>query len=60
MGINPTQVLVDGEGVRLEDFGLMPLLWLPTGRPAAPLNPRHAPELHDPVSSPTADQYSLG
>ena len=44
----------------LEDFGLTPLLWLPSGRPAAQLNPRYAaPELHEPTSSPTADQYSL-
>ena len=44
----------------LEDFGLAPLLWLPGGRPASQLNPRYAaPEVHEPVSSPTADQYSL-
>ncbi len=44
----------------LEDFGLAPLLWLPSGKPASQLNPRYAaPEVHEPVSSPAADQYSL-
>ena len=60
LGINPTQLLVEEGRVLLEDFGLTPLLWLSSGRPAAQLNPRYsAPELHDPTSSPTADQYSL-
>ena len=60
LGINPTQILLDGDRVFLEDFGLAPLLWLPSGRPAAQLNPRYAaPEVHEPVSSPAADQYSL-
>ncbi|HVS37857.1 MAG TPA: protein kinase, partial [Gemmataceae bacterium] len=58
--INPTQLLVDEGQVTLEGFGLAPLLWLPAGRSAVQLNPRYsAPELHDPVSSLTADQYSL-
>ena len=60
LGINPTQLLVEEGRVLLEDFGLTPLLWLPSGRPAAQLNPRYsAPELHEPAPSPTADQYSL-
>jgi serine/threonine protein kinase len=60
MGINPTQVLLDDDGARLEDFGLTPLLWLPAGRPPAQLNARYsAPELYEPIASPTADQYSL-
>ena len=60
LGINPTQIIVEDDRVFLEDFGLAPLLWLPSGRPAAPLNPRYsAPELHEPISSPAADQYSL-
>ncbi len=60
LGINPTQLLVEEGRVLLEDFGLTQLLWLPSGRPAAQLNPRYsAPELHEPAPSPTADQYSL-
>ena len=60
LGINPTQIIVEDDRVFLEDFGLAPLLWLPSGRPASLLNPRYsAPELHETVSGPAADQYSL-
>ena len=60
LGVNPTQILLEGDRVLLEDFGLAPLLWLPSGKSAAQLNPRYAaPEVHEPVSGPAADQYSL-
>ena len=42
------------------DFGLIPLVWLPTGQSAATLNGRYAaPELFDRRPSRSADQYSL-
>jgi serine/threonine protein kinase len=60
LGLNPAQLLIDGDRVLLEDFGLAPLLWLPLGRPAAQINPRYAaPELHEPGASAAADQYSV-
>ena len=60
LGINPTQLILEGDRVLLEDFGLAPLLWQPSGRPAVPLNPRYAaPELAGAAPGPAADQYSL-
>ena len=60
LGINPTQIIVEDDRTFLEDFGLAPLLWLPSGRAAASLNPRYsAPELHEPIPTSAADQYSL-
>ncbi len=60
LGLNPRSILLQPEGVRLADFGLVPLVWLPTGQPAGQLNPRYAaPELFDKGEAPTSDQYSL-
>ncbi len=54
------QPLTSPYQVRLAEFGLVPLVWLPTGQPAGQLNPRYAaPELFDRGDSPTSDQYSL-
>jgi serine/threonine protein kinase len=60
LGLNPRTILLQPDGVRLADFGLVPLVWMPTGQPAGQLNPRYAaPELFDRGDSPTSDQYSL-
>jgi serine/threonine protein kinase len=60
LGLSPRSILLQAAGVRLADFGLVPLVWLPTGQPAGQLNPRYAaPELFDRGDSPTSDQYSL-
>jgi serine/threonine protein kinase len=60
LGINPRNLLIDGNRLWLCDFGLVPLVWLPTGQSAAAINGRYsAPELSDRRPSRTADQYSL-
>jgi serine/threonine protein kinase len=60
LGLTPAQLLLEGDQVLLEDFGLAPLLWLARGKAVAQMNTRYAaPELAEPISSPTADQYSL-
>jgi hypothetical protein len=60
LGLHPRNVLVDGQAVRVADFGLLPLVWLPTGQPASAVNGKYAaPELFDQRPSRSADQYSL-
>jgi serine/threonine protein kinase len=60
LGLNPRALLIDKDLIRIADFGLIPLVWLPTGESAATLNPRYsAPELFDRKPSRSADQYSL-
>jgi serine/threonine protein kinase len=60
LGINPRNLLVDEDLLRVADFGLIPLVWLPTGESASALNGRYAaPELFDRKPSRTADQFSL-
>ena len=60
LGLTPANLLLDNDQVMIEDFGLAPLLWLAQGKAVAQLNPRYAaPELAEPISSPSADQYSL-
>jgi serine/threonine protein kinase len=60
LGLHPRNLLVDGSRLWVADFGVIPLVWLPTGQPAGPLNSRYAaPELFDRRPSRTADQYSL-
>jgi serine/threonine protein kinase len=60
LGLNPHTLLVQDGRLRVADFGLVELVWLPTGQPAAPLNARYAaPELQGPGSGPGCDQYSL-
>jgi serine/threonine protein kinase len=60
LGLNPRNLLVDGERLWIADFGVIPLAWLPTGEPAAALNSRYAaPELFDGGPAPSSDQYSL-
>lgn len=60
LGLNPRVLLIDKNKLRIAEFGLIPLVWLPTGESAASLNPRYAaPELFDRKLSRSADQYSL-
>ncbi|MFO0881475.1 MAG: protein kinase [Gemmataceae bacterium] len=60
LGINPRNLLLGGDRLWLADFGIIPLVWLPTGQPASALNGKYsAPELFDRRPSRSADQYSL-
>ena len=60
LGLNPRVFLIDQDQIRIADFGVIPLVWLPRGESAATLNPRYsAPELFERKMSRTADQYSL-
>jgi serine/threonine protein kinase len=59
--LQPRNVLLGPSGeVQLFQYGLTPLVWLPTRQPAGPLNSRYAaPELFGPGADSTSDQYSL-
>ena len=60
LGLNPRNLLVDHGRTWLADYGLVQLLWLPSGQQASMLNPRYAaPELAAGKHTPAADQYSL-
>src|SRR5262249_39581962 len=60
LGLNPRNLLLERGRAWLADYGLVQLLWLPGGQPAAFLNPRYsAPELLVGTHSPAADQYAL-
>ena len=60
LGLNPrNMMLVKGE-LQIADFGLMALVWLPSGQLPAQINPRYsAPELFQRHLSKACDQYSL-
>jgi serine/threonine protein kinase len=48
LGLNPRMLALQGGSVQVLDFGLVPLIWLPTGHTAGSLNGRYAaPELFD-------------
>lgn len=58
--LNPRNVILRGDSAAIADYGLVPLVWLPTGQPAGQLSPRYAaPELFDRRDSRAADQFSL-
>jgi serine/threonine protein kinase len=60
LGLNPRNLFLTGERVRVADFGVAQLLWLPTGEAVSRMNPRYsAPELVQGKLSPACDQYSL-
>jgi hypothetical protein len=60
LGLNPGVLWLDREGVRVGGFGLIQLLWLPSGQSVRQLNPRYAaPELARGRVSRRCDQYSL-
>jgi hypothetical protein len=58
--LHPGAFLLQGGEIRLADFGLAQLVWLPAGHPVGQLNQRYAaPELIAGRVSPSCDQYSL-
>jgi serine/threonine protein kinase len=60
LGLTPRQLLLCNGQLRLTDFGLVELVWLPAGQQAGAQNSRYAaPELFDNQISRSCDQYSL-
>ena len=60
LGLSPRMLLLEDDRLRVGGFGLVHLLWLPTGRSVTELNPRYsAPELERGHVSRRCDQYSL-
>jgi serine/threonine protein kinase len=60
LAINPRALTLEGEQLRLMDFGLAQLVWMPAGLSPASLNARYAaPELSAGQAGPAADQFSL-
>jgi serine/threonine protein kinase len=60
LGLTPRCLSLVGGRVRLLDFALVDLLWRPSGRALAALNPRYAaPELFDDRPASSSDAYSL-
>lgn len=58
--LNPRTLVLDGGQVLISDYGLMSLIWMPSGQQPAQLNPRYAsPELFLRRMSRSCDQYSL-
>jgi serine/threonine protein kinase len=60
LGLTPRHIFLYSGEVRLVEFGLMELFWVPAGYEAPALNTRYcAPELFSRQSSRSCDQYSL-
>jgi serine/threonine protein kinase len=60
LGLTPRMLVLHGEQVRILDYGLIELLWIPAGFEAPAVNTRYcAPELFARQSSRVCDQYSL-
>jgi hypothetical protein len=60
LGLNPRNLLVDGDRLLLAEFGLVPLVWMGAGQLPAQLNARYAAlELYEGHPHPTSDQYGL-
>jgi serine/threonine protein kinase len=60
LGLNPRQIVLNGDLMWIADFGLAELIWQPAGLQLAALNIRYsAPELFDNQMSRCCDQYSL-
>lgn len=48
LGLNPQTLTLRGEELSLQDYGLVPLIWLPTGQTGGSFNGRYAaPELFE-------------
>src|SRR5262249_18411494 len=60
LALMPREIVLSEQGVRLHDFGLAELVWLPGGIAVGSINPRYAaPELVAGQVAGTSDQYSL-
>jgi serine/threonine protein kinase len=60
LALTPKNLVLSGTQVRIVDYGLMELLWIPAGHEAPAVNTRYcAPELFARQSSRVCDQYSL-
>jgi serine/threonine protein kinase len=60
LSLNPRNLWFEDGRIRMADFGLAHLLWLPAGQSVAQFNARYAaPELLDFQVSRSSDQYSL-
>jgi hypothetical protein len=60
LGLNPAKIWLSEKRVRVAGFGLIYLLWLPSGKSPTELNARYcAPELSRGHVSRRCDQYSL-
>jgi serine/threonine protein kinase len=61
LSLSPRHLCFGADGpLRVADFGLGELVWLPAGHPPAVLGARYvAPELFEAIPTPTSDQYSL-
>jgi serine/threonine protein kinase len=60
LALHPGNLYVDGGRLRVTDFGLIALIWLPVDISLAALNPLYtAPEVLEPPFGPHCDQYSL-
>jgi hypothetical protein len=60
LGLNPNNLFFFGERLKVADFGLVHLLWLPAMQPIAQFNLRYSPpELFEGQVSRAGDQYSL-
>ena len=60
LGLNPRCLLYEGDELHIGDFGLLPLVWHPTGQLHGQLQARYAaPELFEEHIGPACDSYSL-
>jgi hypothetical protein len=60
LGLNPRVLILNNDSIRIAQFGLAQLVWLPAQQNIAQLNARYAaPELSHRQPSETCDQYSL-
>jgi serine/threonine protein kinase len=61
LGLHPRCLLFDGDELRIADFGLLLLVWRPTGQLHGQLQARYAaPELYEQqMIGPACDSYSL-
>jgi hypothetical protein len=60
LGLNPRNLVLDQGQLRIANFGLAQLFWMPAGQPVAQQNARYcAPELFEKTVSRSCDQYSL-
>jgi serine/threonine protein kinase len=58
--LNPRSLILDGEKMRILDFGLGQLIWLPAGLDPTKINARYAaPEVLEGQTARSTDQFSL-